>query len=164
MRGWRGGLAKRSAGHDQRLRAACQRLVQYLPPLSFLSVVWTNTTLQLALCERDSSSLSHRSIDNLLLFVFLLLFPLFLFFCPSSTPTPSFFFFFWSSVSSHPTVTYTAGCMISSVQFSMVSMLSEKPVCAPPRLSEVSPMLPLKRFRCSSDWRWPSLVLSKKIA
>ena len=95
MRGWRGGLAKRSAGHDQRLRAACQRLVQYLPSLSFLSVVWTNTTLQLALCERDSSSLSHRSIDNLLLFVFLLLFPLFLFFCPSSTPTPSFFFFFF---------------------------------------------------------------------
>ena len=90
-RDWRGGLAKRSAGHDQRLRAACQLLVQYLPSLSFLSLVWTNTTLQLALCERDSSSLSHRGIDNLLLFVFLLLFLLFLFFCPSSTPTPSFF-------------------------------------------------------------------------
>ena len=35
--------------------------------------------------------------------------------------------------------------------------------CAPPRLSEVSPALPLKRFQCSSDWRWPSLVLSRKI-
>ena len=31
-----------------------------------------------------------------------------------------------------------------------------KPICAPPRLSEVSPTLPLKRFQCSSDWRWPS--------
>ena len=51
----------------------------------------------------------------------------------------------------------------SSVQFKMVSMSSEKPICAPPSLSEVSPMLPLKRFQCSSDWRWPSLVLSRKI-
>ena len=25
------------------------------------------------------------------------------------------------------------------------------------------PTSPLKRFRCSSDWRWPSLVLSRKI-
>ena len=32
-----------------------------------------------------------------------------------------------------------------------VSMRSEKPICAPPRLSEVSPTLPLKRFQCSSD-------------
>ena len=51
----------------------------------------------------------------------------------------------------------------SSVQFKMVSMRSEKPICAPPRLSEVSPSSPLKRFQCSSDWRWPSLVLSRKI-
>ena len=51
----------------------------------------------------------------------------------------------------------------SSVQLKMVSMRSEKPICAPPRLSEVSPTLPLKRFQCSSDWRWPSLVLSRKI-
>ena len=51
----------------------------------------------------------------------------------------------------------------NSVQFKMVSMRSEKPICAPPRLSEVSPTLPLKQFHCSSDWRWPSLVLSKKI-
>ena len=28
-------------------------------------------------------------------------------------------------------------------------------------LSEVSPTLPLKWFQCSSDWRWPSLILSK---
>ena len=32
-----------------------------------------------------------------------------------------------------------------SVQFKMVFMRSEKPICAPPRLSEVSPALPLKR-------------------
>ena len=42
-------------------------------------------------------------------------------------------------------------------------MRPEKPACAPPRLSEVSPMSPLKRFQCSSDRRWPSLVLSGKI-
>ena len=30
-------------------------------------------------------------------------------------------------------------------------MRSEKPICAPPRLSEVSPTLPLKRFQCSDD-------------
>ena len=35
---------------------------------------------------------------------------------------------------------------ISSVQFRMVSMRSEKPICAPPRLSEVSPTLALKGF------------------
>ena len=33
----------------------------------------------------------------------------------------------------------------------MVFMRSEKPICAPPRLSEVSPTLPLKRFQCSDD-------------
>ena len=37
----------------------------------------------------------------------------------------------------------------------MVSMRSEKPICAPPRLSEVSPTLALKRFQFSSDCRWP---------
>ena len=40
---------------------------------------------------------------------------------------------------------------------------SEKPICTPPRLSEVCPTLPLKRFQCSSDWRRPSLVFSRKI-
>ena len=51
------------------------------------------------------------------------------------------------------------------VQFKMVSMRSEKPIImrSTPYLWEVSPTLPLKRFQCSSDWRWPSLVLSKKI-
>ena len=53
--------------------------------------------------------------------------------------------------------------LFSSVQFKVVSMRSEKPICAPPRLSEVSPTLPFKRFQCSSDWRWPSLILSRKI-
>ena len=38
-----------------------------------------------------------------------------------------------------------------SVHFRMISMRLEKPICAPPRLSEVSPTLPLKRFQCSSD-------------
>ena len=33
----------------------------------------------------------------------------------------------------------------------MVSMRSEKPICAPPRLSEVSPTLPLKRFQHKSE-------------
>ena len=42
-------------------------------------------------------------------------------------------------------------------------MRSEKPICAPPRLSEVSPTLPFKRFQCPSDWQWPSLVLWRKI-
>ena len=34
----------------------------------------------------------------------------------------------------------------SSVQFKMVSVRSEKPICASPHLSEVSPMLPLKQW------------------
>jgi len=38
-----------------------------------------------------------------------------------------------------------------SVQFKMVSMRSEIPICAPPRLSDVFPMLPLKQHQCSSD-------------
>ena len=38
-------------------------------------------------------------------------------------------------------------CPFSSFQFKMVSMHSEKPICAPPRLSEVSPTLPLKQFQ-----------------
>ena len=51
----------------------------------------------------------------------------------------------------------------SSIQFKMVSVLSEKPICAPPRLSEFSPASPLNRFQCSSDWRWPSHLLSMEI-
>ena len=43
-------------------------------------------------------------------------------------------------------------------------MRSEKPICSLPRLSEVSPTLPLKQFqfKSSSDWRCPFLILSKK--
>ena len=37
----------------------------------------------------------------------------------------------------------------NSLQFKMVCMRLEKPICAPPRLSEVSSMSPLKRFQCS---------------
>ena len=39
----------------------------------------------------------------------------------------------------------------SSVQFKMVSMRSEKPICAPHCLSEVSPTLPLKNVRLIDD-------------
>ena len=41
--------------------------------------------------------------------------------------------------------------MMSSIQQKMVSMRSKKPICAPPRLSEVSPTSPLKQFQCSFD-------------
>ena len=59
--------------------------------------------------------------------------------------------------------TRTGRSQFSSVQFKMESMRTKKPICAPPRLSYVSPALPLKQFQCLSDWRWPSLVLSRKI-
>ena len=36
--------------------------------------------------------------------------------------------------------------MKSSVQFKMVSMRLEKPICAPPHISDVSPTLPLTHF------------------
>ena len=39
---------------------------------------------------------------------------------------------------------------LSSVQFKMVYVRSEKPICAPPRLKDVSPTSPLKLFQCSS--------------
>ena len=41
---------------------------------------------------------------------------------------------------------------------------SKKSVYALSCLSEVWLFLALKQFQCSSDWRWPSLVLSEKIA
>ena len=55
-----------------------------------------------------------------------------------------------------------------TVQFKMAyymfkSTCSEKPICAPSRLSEVSLTLRLKQFQCSSDWQWPFLILSRKI-
>ena len=40
----------------------------------------------------------------------------------------------------------------NSVQFKMVPKRSGKPICTPPHLSEVSPMLLLKQFQCWSDW------------
>ena len=42
-----------------------------------------------------------------------------------------------------------------------IYMCLGKPICAPPRLSGVSPLL--KQIRCWSDWGWPFLVLSRKI-
>ena len=56
---------------------------------------------------------------------------------------------------------------LNRVQFSQDGIIytpSEKPICTPPRLSEVSPVLTLIQFQYSSDWRWPSVILSRKIA
>ena len=53
--------------------------------------------------------------------------------------------------------------VLCSVQFKMVSVPSEKPICAPYNHADVSPTLPSERSQCSSDWRWPFLVLSRKI-
>ena len=47
---------------------------------------------------------------------------------------------------------------VSSVQFKMMSRCSERPICAPPWLWEVSSVLPLKQFQCLSDWWWPFFV------
>ena len=58
---------------------------------------------------------------------------------------------------------HVLGLVQCLVQFKTVSMCSEKTIRAPPRLSEVSPTSPLKQFQCSSDWRWPSLVIWKII-
>ena len=44
----------------------------------------------------------------------------------------------------------------------MVSVLSEKPICSPSRLPEVSPTLPLKQFQCTSDWRCPLSFFQRK--
>ena len=54
---------------------------------------------------------------------------------------------------SGPEIVYsTVACLLSSsVQFKMVSMRSEKIICAPPGLSKVFPTSPLKQFQCSSD-------------
>ena len=48
------------------------------------------------------------------------------------------------------------------VPFRMTSARSEKPICSPPRLAEVSPALPSKQFHCSSDRRWPCLVFCRE--
>ena len=47
----------------------------------------------------------------------------------------------------------------SSVQFKVVSMRQGKPICAPPRLSGISPALPLEQFPCWSDARRSLLLL-----
>ena len=53
------------------------------------------------------------------------------------------------------------------VQFSSVQdsnyALRKAHICAPPHPLEVSLTLPLKQFQCSSDRRWPSLILSEII-
>ena len=43
----------------------------------------------------------------------------------------------------------------------MMSMPSQKPIRAPPHLSEVSPLLPLKQFQCLSDGWWPTCPFKK---
>ena len=56
----------------------------------------------------------------------------------------------------------TCHIQFSSVQFSsrwyLCALRNQKNIRAPPGLSKVSPTLPLKKFQCSSDWRWPFLV------
>ena len=54
----------------------------------------------------------------------------------------------------------TVGC---SVQFKMVSICMDTPLCTWPHLSEVSLVLPLKQFQSLYDWRWPFLALARKI-
>ena len=49
------------------------------------------------------------------------------------------------------------------VQFSLRWYLGKAHMCSI-CLSEISPTLPLKRFQCSSDRRWPSLILSSKMS
>ena len=61
-----------------------------------------------------------------------------------------------TSQSTESTVNYVFLCCFlfccCLVQFRMVSMRSEKPICAPSLLSDVFPTAPLKRlFQCSSD-------------
>ena len=55
---------------------------------------------------------------------------------------------------------HSSSVQFSSVQFKMIYIYiyiyiyitrSGRPICAPPRLSRVSPMLPLKQFQCWSD-------------
>ena len=63
--------------------------------------------------------------------------------------------FSWhSNTAAHETGLQLAGTWswpdFSSLQFKMVSMCLQKPTCAPPHLSEVSPTLPLKWFQCLS--------------
>ena len=56
--------------------------------------------------------------------------------------------------------TNTAIMENSSVQFKVVSMPSEKLICTPPCLSDVSTTLPSKQFQCASDWDESPLWLS----
>ena len=46
------------------------------------------------------------------------------------------------------------GQEFSSVQDG-IKALGKPMICAPARLSEVSPTLPFKQFQCLSDWLWP---------
>ena len=57
----------------------------------------------------------------------------------------------WSLVSRSPVS--NRGVEFSSVQLKTASMRSEKPICAPPRLSEVSSTSPLKRSQWSREWQ-----------
>ena len=50
-----------------------------------------------------------------------------------------------------PQTAQISSVQFSSVQFKMVSVHSGRPICAPPHLTGVSPMLPLKRLQCWSD-------------
>ena len=52
--------------------------------------------------------------------------------------------------------------LLSSIQDGIYAL--GKPICAPPCLSEISAMLPLRWFQCLSDWLWPSLVVIRKMS
>ena len=70
----------------------------------------------------------------------------------------------WLEERSARTADQFSSVQFSSVQFKMVSMRSGRPICAPPRLSKVSPMLPLRHssnIGLIDDG--PFLVLSRKI-
>ena len=70
-------------------------------------------------------------------------------FFPSVSPTPTPHY--------HPRPSqYSTHETVNEVQLqsvNIVSVCSEKPICASPRLSVVSPTLPLRHFQCFSDGR-----------
>ena len=69
--------------------------------------------------------------------------------------------FWWRQ---HIQPAYLLGLQFSSVQFKMVSMCLEKPICTPHRLSEVSPIIAPETVRLLFFWlKIFSLALLKKI-
>ena len=82
------------------------------------------------LCLRSFSNIAFETV------------PVFVWSMMPPTPTPA-----------PPPLLMAPVCLC--VQFKMVSIRSEKPMCALPCFSDVCPSLPLKQFQCSSDWQGP---------